>query len=96
VLFTFYAESVKFTIIQDVHTNPKFYKKVVELWNYEKEKKDILSKIESDKSLYKKIKPTTLLLCLNEGEMEIEEEEDENVHAEFKHNKNNIYLVQLN
>jgi hypothetical protein len=29
---------------------------VVELWNYEKEKEDILIKIEKDKSLYEKVK----------------------------------------
>jgi hypothetical protein len=43
-------------IIQDVDTDPKFYKKVVELWKYEKEKENILTKIESDKLLYEKIK----------------------------------------
>jgi hypothetical protein len=46
----------KFAIIQDVDTDPKFFKKVVELWNYEKQKEDILAKIEKDKSLYEKVK----------------------------------------
>jgi hypothetical protein len=46
----------KYTVIQDVDTDPKFLKKVVELWRYEKEKEDILTKIEKDKSLYEKIK----------------------------------------
>jgi hypothetical protein len=35
----------KFSIIQDFDTDPKFYKKGVELWKYEKEKESILSKI---------------------------------------------------
>jgi uncharacterized protein YnzC (UPF0291/DUF896 family) len=34
----------KFAIIQDVDTDPKFLKKVVELWKYEKEKENILTK----------------------------------------------------
>jgi hypothetical protein len=29
---------------------------VVELWNYEKEKEDIVTKIEKDKLLYEKVK----------------------------------------
>jgi hypothetical protein len=43
----------KFAVIQDVNTNPKFYKNIVQLWNYEKEKESILTKIEKDKLLYK-------------------------------------------
>jgi hypothetical protein len=41
-------ECKKFTIIQNVDNDQKFYMKVLELWNCEKEKKD--------KSLYEKIK----------------------------------------
>jgi hypothetical protein len=50
----------KFAVIQDIDTNPKFHKKVLELWNYEKEKESILTKIEKDKSLYEKIKAVVL------------------------------------
>jgi hypothetical protein len=50
----------KFAIIQDVDINPKFLKKVVELWRYEKEKEDILTKIEKDKLLYEKVKAVVL------------------------------------
>jgi hypothetical protein len=50
----------KFAIIQDVDTNSKFYKKEVELGKYEKEKENILTKIESDKSLYEKFKTTVV------------------------------------
>jgi hypothetical protein len=46
----------KFAVIQDVDADQKFLKKVVELWKYEKEKEDILTKIEKDKSLYEKVK----------------------------------------
>jgi hypothetical protein len=46
----------KFAVIQEVDTDPKFLKKVVELWRYEKEKEDILTKIEKDKLLYEKVK----------------------------------------
>jgi hypothetical protein len=46
----------KFAVIQDVDTDPKFYKKVVELLNYEKEKESRFTKIDKDKSLYEKIK----------------------------------------
>jgi hypothetical protein len=42
-------------------------------------------------------KPTTTLLHLNEGEMEIEEnKEDENTDVEFEHNKDYVYIIQLN
>jgi hypothetical protein len=46
----------KFAVIQDVDTDQKFLKKVVELWKYEKEKEDILTKIKKDKSLFEKVK----------------------------------------
>jgi hypothetical protein len=49
----------KFAVIRDVDTDPKFLKKVVELWKYE-EKESILTKIEKDKSLYEKIKAVVL------------------------------------
>jgi hypothetical protein len=55
-LHLLYKDYEKFAVIQDIDTEQKFYKKVVELWNYEKEKEDILTKIEKDKLLYEKVK----------------------------------------
>jgi hypothetical protein len=51
-----FKDCEKFVIMQDVDTDQKFYEKVVELWNYEKEKEDILTKIEKDRLLYEKVK----------------------------------------
>jgi hypothetical protein len=55
-----YKDCEKFAVIQDVDTDSKFFKKVVELWKYVKEKEDILTKIEKDKSLFEKVKAVVL------------------------------------
>jgi hypothetical protein len=46
----------KFAVIQYVDTDPKFLKKVVELWNYEKEKESNLLKSKKINLFMKRLK----------------------------------------